>query len=100
MSTPLTLTVDRHADGTTVLTATGEIDTSNADTLASTLTDALATAAGGPLTLDLTAVHYLDSAGLAALFPHAEHLQIRTNTLLEPVLTISGLAILARVHTT
>lgn len=94
MTTPLTLTSGRRADGAALLTATGEIDMSN--------TDALAEALGnipGPLVLDLTAVEYLDSAGLSVLFAHADHITLIANPLLTPVLDISGLAGLAPVHT-
>ncbi len=52
----------------------------------------------GHLVVDLTAVEYLDSAGLAALFPHAERIQLVVTPLLEPLLTISGLADLTTVH--
>jgi len=58
-------------DGSTVLTATGEIDQSNADTFAVALADATVAPGDGPVTVDLTAVEYLDSAALAALFSHA-----------------------------
>ncbi|WP_405085822.1 STAS domain-containing protein [Microbispora sp. NBC_01389] len=94
MTTPLTLTSSRRADGAALLTATGEIDMSN--------TDALAEALGnipGPLVLDLTAVEYLDSAGLSVLFAHADHITLIANPLLTPVLDISGLAGLAPVET-
>lgn len=94
MTTPLTLTPGRHPDGTALLTAAGEIDMSNTDALAAALDDT-----PGPLVLDLTAVEYLDSAGLSLLFAHADRLRLIANPLLAPVLTISGLADLATVHT-
>ncbi|WP_328306581.1 STAS domain-containing protein [Streptomyces sp. NBC_00442] len=87
MTTALTLTHDDRPDGTARVTAVGEIDMSNAGELAA----ALARTAG-PLVLDLTGVEYLDSAGLSVLFPHAGRLQLVANPLLDPVLTISGLA--------
>ncbi|MFE9116689.1 STAS domain-containing protein [Streptomyces sp. NPDC007172] len=93
MTTALTLTHGRRPDGTGLLTAVGEIDMSNAAELAAALA-----AAAGPLVLDLTGVEYLDSAGLSVLFPHAERLQLVTNPLLDPVLTISGLSDLTTVH--
>lgn len=93
MTTPITLTPGRSADGTPRLTVDGEIDMSNAGSLA----DALA-ASSGPLVLDLTAVEYLDSAGLSVLFAHADRLELITTPLLEPVLAVSGLASLATVH--
>ncbi|MCX5134319.1 STAS domain-containing protein [Streptomyces sp. NBC_00340] len=94
MTTSLTLTRGRRADGTALLTAVGEIDMSNTEELADALTDMT-----GPLVLDLTGVEYLDSAGLSVLFPHADRLELVTNPVLEPVLTISGLTDLTTVHT-
>ena len=79
-----------------VLTAAGEIDMSNAESFASALAEAVA--GHGPLIVDLTAVEYLDSAGLAALFAHAERIQLRTGPLLAPLLEISGIADVTTVH--
>ncbi|CAM5297401.1 STAS domain-containing protein [Streptomyces xanthochromogenes] len=93
MTTALTLSHGRRSDGTELLTAVGEIDMSNAAELARALAGT-----AGPLVLDLTEVEYLDSAGLSVLFPHAERLQLVTNPLLDPVLTISGLSDLTTVH--
>ncbi|GAB2622258.1 anti-anti-sigma factor [Paractinoplanes abujensis] len=90
MSTPLTLTPGRDPDGAVVLTAVGEIDMSNSATFAAALSDTRRDA-DGPFTVDLTAVEYIDSAGLAALFPHVDHLRLLSNQLLAPVLTIAGL---------
>jgi anti-sigma B factor antagonist len=94
MTTPLTLSTGRRPDGTTVLTATGEIDMSNAGQLG----DALAQAGDGPLIVDLTAVEYLDSAGLTVLFTHADHIELVAASLLVPVLTISGLSEITQVR--
>ncbi|MEV0039183.1 STAS domain-containing protein [Streptomyces sp. NPDC050804] len=93
MTTPLTLTPGRRPDGTALLTAVGEIDMSNTDVLAAALDSTT-----GPLVLDLTGVEYLDSAGLSVLFPHADRIELIANPLLEPVLTISGLAGLTTIH--
>ncbi|MFJ4835860.1 STAS domain-containing protein [Streptomyces sp. NPDC088747] len=95
MPTPLTLTSGRRPDGTALLTAVGEIDMSNTHDLAAALAGT-----PGPLVLDLTGVEYLDSAGLSALFPHADRIELIANPLLQPVLTISGLASLTTVHGT
>lgn len=103
MTTPLTLTPGRRPDGTPVLTAAGEIDTSNAGAFTAALTDAVnATAGEGGATLvvDLAAVEYLDSAGLAALFAHADRIELIASPLLTPVLTVSGLTDLITVHST
>ena len=94
MTTPLTLTTNRRPDGQQVLTADGEIDMSNA----SQLGDALAQAGAGPVLVDLTAVGYLDSAGLTVLFTHADHIELVVPSLLAPVLTISGLSEIAQVR--
>lgn len=95
MTTSLTLTRGRRPDGTALLTAVGEIDMSNTKELAQVLTDMT-----GPLVIDLTGVEYLDSAGLSVLFAHADRLELVTSPLLDPVLTISGLADLTTVHGT
>ncbi|MBU2664092.1 STAS domain-containing protein [Actinoplanes bogorensis] len=91
MSTPLTLTPGRNPDGAVVLTAVGEIDMSNAATFANALIDTDSDADGAMFTVDLTGVEYIDSAGLAALFPHVERLRLVSNPLLAPVLSIAGL---------
>jgi anti-anti-sigma factor len=93
MTTQLTLTPGRRPDGTARLTVSGEIDMSNADSLAQALEGG-----SGPLLLDLTAVEYLDSAGLSVLFAHANRLELIVTPLLKPVITISGLADLVTVH--
>ncbi|WP_394427965.1 STAS domain-containing protein [Streptomyces sp. SGAir0957] len=87
MTTPLTLTPGRRPDGTAALTAVGEIDMSNAGELAAALAGT-----SGALVLDLSGVEYLDSAGLSVLFPHADRIQLIANSLLAPVLAISGLS--------
>ena len=95
MTAPLSLSAHQRADGRWVLSVAGEVDMSNADTLAA----ALARARGdGPLIVNLSAVEYLDSAGLSALFANASRLELIASPLLAPVLTVSGLAGLATVH--
>ena len=93
MTTPLTLAPGRGPDGAERLAVCGEIDMSNAGRLAEALDGR-----PGPLVVDLTEVEYLDSAGLSVLFAHAERLELVVPPLLEPVLTVSGLAGLATVH--
>ncbi|MFC4062182.1 STAS domain-containing protein [Planomonospora corallina] len=88
MTTPLTLVASERPDGTPVLAVTGEIDMSNAGTLDAALTRS---AGGGPLVVDLSAVDYLDSAGLTVLFAHASRIRLVASPLLAPVLEISGL---------
>lgn len=52
-----------------------------------------------PVVVDLTAVDYLDSGAINALFVHAEHLHLVCNPVLLPALRISGLTELATVET-
>ncbi|MEV4418200.1 STAS domain-containing protein [Catellatospora sp. NPDC049609] len=92
-ATPLNISSARKADGITALTVRGEIDMSNTAVLADALDSA-----PGRLLLDFAAVEYLDSAGLAVLFAHADRIELVTNRLLSPVLQISGLAELVTVH--
>jgi anti-sigma B factor antagonist len=93
MPAELTLNTDQGPDGTPRVTATGEIDLSNV----AQLVRALQTASAGtrrPMTIDLSTVKYLDSAGINALFDHADRvdgLHIIVHRLLVRVLTISGL---------
>lgn len=102
MTATLTCTTSRRPDGTPVLAVRGEIDMSNADTFAESLADVVADArtTATAVTVDLTAVTYLDSGGLAALFAHADHIEVRATPLLGPILTISGLADLTTVQFT
>ena len=94
MSTQLTVRTERSTDGGLVVYAAGEIDASNVADFA----QALAGANGGTLTVDLSAVDYLDSAGINALVPHAESLHVIANPLLLRVLRVSGLDELATVQ--
>ncbi len=100
MATPLTLNTDRGADGRPRVVAAGEIDLSNIDVFI----EALAAASGGtrrPITVDLSAVKYLDSAGINALFSHADEvdrLHLIVHPFLTRVLTISGLSEVAIVE--
>jgi anti-anti-sigma factor len=93
MTTLLTVDTARCNEGKLVLTAAGEIDLSNIDTFSQALTTAITEIAGSgeTLTVDLSAVEYLDSAAINVLFPHAEHLDLVVHPLLIRVFTISGL---------
>jgi anti-anti-sigma regulatory factor len=71
---------------------------SNAASFSAALAAARQDAADGPLVVDLTRVEYLDSAGLAALFPHVDRLRLLAPPLLAPVLTIAGLDDLTTVE--
>jgi anti-anti-sigma factor len=93
MATSLTLDTARCSDGKLVLIATGEIDLSNIDAFNQALTAATteAVSSGGTLTVDLSAVEYLDSAAINALFNHADHIRLIAHHLLMSILTVSGL---------
>ena len=92
MATPLEFSTRAGADGIPVVTVAGEIDMSNADRFRDALGLAAAAADGGSFVVDLTGVEYLDSAGVHALFKHAARIRLIAGPLLEPVLTVSGLA--------
>jgi anti-anti-sigma factor len=100
MPTLLTLDTARSDDGKLVLIAAGEIDLSNVDTFNNALTTAVneTASSGGSLTIDLSAVDYLDSAAINALFPHAENLHVIAHPFLVRVFAISGLSELATVE--
>ena len=100
MPTSLTLDTARNNDGKLVLIASGEIDLSNIDTFARALSAAVAETAGsgGRITVDLSAVEYLDSAAVNALFTHAERIHLIVRPLLTRVFTISGLTELATME--
>jgi anti-anti-sigma factor len=100
MATPLTLHTGRDADGGLRVVAVGEIDLSNV----AEFTEALVTASAGqrtPLTVDMSEVKYLDSAGINVLFDHADdvdRLHLIVHPFLMRVLTISGLTEVATVE--
>lgn len=100
MTTSLTLGATRGDDGQVVLTAVGEIDLSNIDGFSQALTSATTEAArsGGRLTVDLTAVEYLDSAAINALYSLADHIHLIANPVLMRSLTVSGLAELITIE--
>ena len=100
MPTSLTLDTMPSDDGKLVLIAAGEIDLSNIDVFDQALTTATADAvsSGGKLTVDLSAVEYLDSAAINALFGRADHIQLIASSLLMPILTISGLSELVPIE--
>jgi anti-anti-sigma factor len=101
MPTLLTLDTTRRDDGKLVLIAEGEIDLSNVGTFTQALTTAIAETAGGAgtVTVDLSAVEYLDSAAINALFTHAEHIRLIVRPLLIRIFEITGLTELTSVET-
>lgn len=96
MTTPLQITSGSSSDGAQQLSAVGEIDLSNVAEFSARLRDAVS--AGERLQVDLTGVTYLDSAALAALFAHAEQIDIRIAPLNETLFTVSGLDQLTTVQ--
>jgi len=97
VTTALTLVAGPGEDGDRVLTATGEIDMSNAAEFGAALDRELA--AGTAVTVDLTGVAYLDSAGVAVLFDRAggHELRLVAPRLLDRVLQVSGLPQVTKV---
>ncbi|MDX8050755.1 STAS domain-containing protein [Lentzea sp. BCCO 10_0798] len=93
MTTPLTLTKTVDPQGRSVIRAVGEIDLSNAQAFAAAVTDTT-----GPLVVDLTEVHYIDSAGMSVLFTHAERTELIATSLLSPILEMSGLTSMTTVR--
>ena len=92
MATPLRLRTDRREDGTTVLTAVGELDLSNIAEFSEAIDAAVGDRVDGvPLQIDLTSVDYLDSGAINVLFEHADAIDVVANPILMSVLTVSGL---------
>jgi anti-sigma B factor antagonist len=107
MNTALSLELSRPADGRRVLRVAGEVDRSNSAELAAAVEAGLDTGPGGdgeaggaagPLTVDLSGVGYLDSAGLSVLFEYVGEIELVVPPLLAPVLEVSGLSGLATVR--
>ncbi|MEH3140468.1 MAG: STAS domain-containing protein [Mycobacterium kyogaense] len=93
---PTQLSFDLTArDGRLRLVAAGEIDLSNIGAFRQALADAAAeaTRSGAPLTVDLAAVQYLDSAAINALYGAADDITVLVApSLLMTTLRVSGLA--------
>jgi anti-anti-sigma factor len=68
----------RVVDGTLIVTVAGEVDPDTAPALTTAINDCITQAGGRPCVLDLTAVTFLDSAGLTALLEATIH--AKTNT--------------------
>ena len=101
MPTSLSLDTTRRDDGKLVLIATGEIDLSNVDAFNKALTAASSEAGGGgggKVTVDLSAVDYLDSAAINVLFARADDIRLVAQPLLMSLLHISGLSELVAVE--
>jgi anti-anti-sigma factor len=100
MPTSLTFDTARRSDDKLVLTAVGEIDLSNIDAFNQALSAAGTEAAssGGTLTVDLSAIEYLDSAAINALYARAGQIHVIAHPILMSVLTMSGLTELITVE--
>jgi anti-anti-sigma factor len=100
MSTPLSLDIARCSDGKLALIAAGEIDLSNIDAFNDALITAATEAAnsGEKLTVDLSAVEYLDSAAVNALSARADRIHLIAHPLLISILTVSGLTELLTIE--
>lgn len=100
MATTLTLDTARRSSGELVLVAAGEIDLSNVDAFNQALASASSEAVGGggALIVDLSAVEYLDSAAINALFLRADHIELIAHPLLMSTFTISGLSELVPIN--
>ncbi|MUL79610.1 STAS domain-containing protein [Mycolicibacterium sp. CBMA 226] len=100
MATPLTLDSACRDDGTFVLVVAGEIDMSNVEEFSEALTAGIAECGGiGPrLTVDLSAVKYLDSTAISALFSRADRIDIVAHPYLMGVFRISGLTELVSIE--
>ncbi|TRW77582.1 STAS domain-containing protein [Mycolicibacterium sp. 018/SC-01/001] len=93
MATPLRVHTDRCRDGTTVVSAAGELDLSNVAEFSAALDAAVRSGVDGtPVRVDLTRIEYLDSGAINVLFEHADAIDVLVNPILMSVLTISGLA--------
>lgn len=91
MGSPMTVSTSQRPDGQVVVAATGELDMSNISDFSRALTEALMDATDQPVEVDLRAVEYLDSAAINVLFPYGNRLRLLVNSILMPVLTVSGL---------
>jgi anti-sigma B factor antagonist len=96
MTTALRITTGKTPEGTARLSAAGEIDLSNADQFRTALAEAVRS--DRRLVVDLTEVDYLDSAALATLFAHADHIDVHISPLNEALFTFSGLGELTTIR--
>jgi anti-sigma B factor antagonist len=95
MATALAVHTDNTPDGSPRVIASGEIDLSNIDVFARALRSVNA------VTVDLSAVKYLDSAAINTLFDHAgdvDRMRLIVHPFLIPVLSISGLGDIATIE--
>ncbi|AMO60635.1 anti-sigma-factor antagonist [Mycolicibacterium phlei] len=98
MTTPLQLRTERADDGSLLLAAVGELDLSNIAEFTAAVAEMVADQPDSPMTVDLSAVEYLDSGAINVLFGHVGRIRrIVVNPILMPVLRVSGLTAVAAV---
>jgi anti-anti-sigma factor len=98
MTTPLQLRTERADDGSLLLAAVGELDLSNIAEFTAAVAEMVADQPDSPMTVDLSAVEYLDSGAINVLFGHIGRIRrIVVNPILMPVLRVSGLTAVAAV---
>lgn len=98
MATPLQLRTERADDGSLLLAAVGELDLSNIAEFTAAVAEMVADQPDSPMTVDLSAVEYLDSGAINVLFGHVGRIRrIVVNPILMPVLRVSGLTAVAAV---
>ena len=99
MGAPMTISTHRRPDGQLVVTATGELDMSNIDDFSQAVAEALAETGDLPVEVNLRAVEYLDSGAINVLYPFGNRVRLVVNSILMPVLTVSGLTSVMDVRT-
>ena len=91
MATPVTVSTSRRDDGQLVVSVTGELDMSNIGDFDRVLAGTVAQADGTPVQVDLVGVEYLDSGAINALFAYTDQVRVLANSILMPVLKVSGI---------
>jgi anti-anti-sigma factor len=101
MHTSLDIDVVRRDNGDAVVVVAGEIDLSNVDAFRQAVRDATGDSdgVGAILTIDLSAVEYLDSAAVNTLYAYADRIiKVIAHPLLSNIFTISGLSELVAIE--
>lgn len=100
MSDRLVISLDDERDGEVTARVVGEIDLGNADRLRQSLDSA--GRSGRRLSVDLSEVTYIDSAGIAVLFDQAAHgpieIRCREDSVVAPLIDITRLGDVASIR--
>ena len=100
MTAPLEVRVERPADGPARVIVSGEVDLSNVERLLAALEGPAAV--DDLLVVDLGAVTYIDSAGMAALFARADRgpleVRFRSGSVVAPLIEITRLGEVAAIR--